>query len=222
MKRGFPVAGLLQAILLVLALGATGLPAARAADDPLSDLMIAIDIGDLQKVKNLLSRGMEVETADEMGNTLLIRASRVGNIKIVEFLLQADAKVNARNAFGDSALMLAALNGNLEVCKLLLDHGAEYDTEGWTPLIYAASRGHDDVVALLLSLDCDIDATSENGTTALMLAADGAHLSTVRLLLEHKADFDLVNQAGLTAISWAAKRNNTDIIEALKAAGEKK
>jgi ankyrin repeat protein len=222
MKRRSFIARVIRGNLLVLALGVTGLPAASAADDPLVDLMIAIDIGDVQKVKNLLSRGMEVETTDEMGNTLLMRASRIGSVKMVEFLLQAGANVNARNAFSDSALMLAALNGYVEVCRLLLDHGAEFDTEGWTPLIYAASRGHNDVVVLLLSLDCDIDATSENGTTALMLAADGGHMSTVKLLLEHKADFDLANEAGLTAISWAAKHKNTDIIDVLKAAGEKK
>jgi uncharacterized protein len=158
---------------------------------------------------------------DQIGNTLLMRASRNGGLKMVEFLLAAGANVDARNAYSDSALMLAALNGYLEICKVLLEHGAEFDHAGWTPLIYAASHGHDNVVLLLLSLDCDIDATSENGTSALMLAAEGGHLATVKLLLERKADFNLVNDAGLTAMSWAAKRGHSDIAGLLRSAGAK-
>jgi ankyrin repeat protein len=217
--RRFSFAVLVQVLAMVLVLGAAAPYGAHAANDPLADLMSAIDNDNIPAAKNLLSRGMDADSVDQMGSTLLMRASRTGSANMVEFLLQAGAKVNSRNAFGDSALMLAALNGHLEVCKILLHHGAEYDHEGWNPIIYAASRGHDDVVLLLLSLDCDIDATSANGTTALMLAADGGHLSTVKLLLEHSADFTLANEAGLTAMAWAARRNNTEIVEMLKAAG---
>jgi uncharacterized protein len=215
-------AGWLRGMSLIVFLALPVLPAFAAGEDPLHDLLAAVENDDIAAVKSLLDRGMETDTVDEMGNTLLMRAARGGGVKMVEFLLDKGASVNARNAFSDTALMLAALNGRLEICKLLLDHGAEFDTGGWTPLIYASTRGHDDIVRLLLSMDCDIDSVSDNGTSALMMAAGEGHTSTVKLLLERKADVNLVNEAGLTAIGWAEKQQRSDIIEMLRAAGAKK
>ena len=56
------------------------------------------------------------------------------------------ANVNAKNRFGDTPLMAAALNGHLEIVRKLRAQGADIDPRGWTPLIYAATGGHDDVV----------------------------------------------------------------------------
>jgi uncharacterized protein len=206
--------GLAAASLLLAAM-----PASLAAEDPYEDLLIALKNENLPAIRKLVNRGMEIDTVDSAGSTLLMLASRGGNQEIVAYLIASGAKVNHRNAYGDTALMWAALAGNLPVCRMLVEHGAEYDTEGWTPLIYAASKGHDAVVDYLLSLDVDIDATSENGTTALMMAAQAGRITTVKLLLQHKADVNVKNQSGLTAMAWAQARKNTDIVKLLKAAG---
>jgi ankyrin repeat protein len=55
---------------------------------------------------------------------------------------------------------------------------------GWTPLMFAASRGHNSLVALLIAKGADVDAVAhENGFTALANAAQGGHLEVVQMLL---------------------------------------
>ena len=56
----------------------------------------------------------------------------------------------------------AAEFGCLEICELLIQHGADVnaaDTEGWTPLYWAAWNGYDDIFELLISCDKDTKNT---------------------------------------------------------------
>ena len=57
----------------------------------------------------------------------------------------------------------------------------------WSPLMVASSRGHDDIVELLLRHGADIDAESSDHKYALLLAIKKGHVSTVKLLLQKKA-----------------------------------
>jgi hypothetical protein len=193
-----------------------------AVEDPYENLLSAVQNRDLDAVKGLIARGMEIDTVDRAGNTLLMLAARAGNDEMVSYLVAAGAKVNKRNRFNESALMLASLTGHLIICQFLIDHDAEFDHDGWTPLIYAALGGHNDVIRLLLGLDVDIDGASENGTTALMMAAQAGHVSTVKLLLDSHADADLENEAGLTALKWALKQGYPEVATVLREAGAKK
>ena len=69
----------------------------------------------------------------------------------------------------------AAQSGDLEKVKALLKANPDLvftkDNTGSTPLLYAASYGHRDVVALLLASKADVNAKANNGQTSLHLAA---------------------------------------------------
>lgn len=55
---------------------------------------------------------------------------------------------------------------------------------GWTPLMFAALRGHKSLVALLIANGVDVNAVAgETGYSALANAAQAGHLEVVRLLL---------------------------------------
>jgi ankyrin repeat protein len=117
--------------------------------------------------------------------------------------------------------MLAALNGNLDAVRKLVAGGARIDTPGWTPLIYAATGGHNDVVTFLAQRGANLDAASPNGTTALMMAVREHRLDTARLLIGRGADINHRNQDGATALSWAKRGNETDLEKELRRAGAK-
>ena len=179
------------------------------------DMLSAVGMKDTDKVRRLLQRGMDPNTSDPIGNTLLMQAARNGDYQTLDLLLKNKANVLKVNKYRDSALMLAALNGCLPCVRALTEADAEIDPEGWTPLIYAAFEGHVDVVRYLLELDIDVDAQSDTGITALMAASRNNHVDIVKLLLERDADVFLKNQNDQTALDIATVAGNAEVAAAL-------
>jgi ankyrin repeat protein len=107
----------------------------------------------------------------------------------------------------------------MSIAKKLRARGAQLETLGWTPLIYAATGGHDDMVRYLLAEGANIDAVSPNGTTALMMAVREEKFSTAALLIARGANVNLRNEQGATALSWAERSGDTTLVERLKRAG---
>ena len=109
---------------------------------------------------------------------------------------------------------------------------AERKDEGyWTPLHYAAWKGHGAVVKLLLQQTEDVNSQNDNGNTSLHVAVHYGQEAVVKLLLKRKdIDEDSRNKYGytplLTAVSYghevvmklllerknidATSRNNSD------------
>ncbi len=183
------------------------------------DMLKAVSTHDAAQVSALLQRGMDVNTTDPEGNTLLMLAARNGDNQILEILLRNKPNILKINKYGDSALMLAALRGHLQSVTALVAAGADTDPVGWTPLIYASFEGHSEIVGYLLTLDIDIDAQSANDISALMAASRNGHLEIVKILLEQGADVNLVNQDDKTALGMALAGKHTDIASLLQQAG---
>ena len=184
------------------------------------DMLKAVLDNHTDEAVALLDRGMDPNTADAEGSTLLMLAARNGNAELVDQLILRRAKVAARNRYGDDALLLASFRGFLPVVKLLVAGGAPVNrSEGWQPLVYAAFNGHVDIMAYLLEHGAEVNGASDNGTTALMVAARNGHPEVVRLLLKHHPDVDNINEAGGTALKWAVAANNTEIADLLRKAG---
>lgn len=184
------------------------------------DLLQAMRENDAERVLSLLDRGMDVNTADPSGATVLHWAVRHGNEIVLRELLARRANPNRRDRFGDTPLMLAALMGRKEMVAALLAHGAKPDLGGWNALHYAAYNGHAELIPLLLAAGAPIDQPAPNGETPLMLAARNGHLAAVRTLVGAGARVDL-NGNGQTALDLAQERRHSDIVEFLRRAGGK-
>jgi ankyrin repeat protein len=96
------------------------------------------------------------------------------------------------------------------------------DCCGWTPLSWAANRGHEAVVKLLLETGkVDVDSKDDSGKTALWQAVQGRHDTVVKLLLETgKVDVDLRDNLGRTSLSWTAERGNEAVVKLLLETGK--
>ena len=167
----------------------------------------------------LIQRGMDVNTVDRFGNTLLVQGVVRDMPELVDFLLKHKARLNVRNRNGETALSLAAFNGREGYVKQLGEAGAESNFYGWPPLVYAAYNGHLSIVDYLLGKGAEINAKAENGVPALFFAARFGHRAVVETLLKHGADASFVSEREESAVDWAMKAGNTDIADLLRAAG---
>ena len=172
------------------------------------DFFKAIVFDQVPVVGNLIYRGMDPNTPTEKGEPALVFAVRSGAPKTVAFLLkQAGIQIDATNAADETALMLAANANDLASANLLIEAGASVNRPNWTPLHYAASKGHTEMMRLLIDNDAYIDSESPNGTTPLMMAAFFATPKAVKLMLEEGADPTLQNKDGQTALDMALSKD---------------
>lgn len=170
------------------------------------DFFVAIQKDDATVVRSLLQRGFDPNTVNPDGDYGLILALRQRALQVVDVLLSSPAtKVEVRTPADESPLMLAALKGHLQVCQKLIAKDADVNKTGWTPLHYAATGGHVEVIRLLLEHFAYIDAASPNGSTPLMMAGMYGTPGAVKVLLEAGADPTLKNELHLSALDFAVR-----------------
>jgi ankyrin repeat protein len=88
-------------------------------------LAAAIQLNDLEKLKELIAQGATVNAPDSRGRPPLFLAASQGRRAFVEALIAAGADVNLRNARGETPLDVATQGGRTEIAELLREHGAE-------------------------------------------------------------------------------------------------
>lgn len=183
------------------------------------DFFRAVIGDDADTVQTLLQRGFDADTLDPKGLSGLYLALREPSPKVAEVLIQwPKTNVEIRTDHDESPLMMACLRGELAFAKELIARGADVNKPGWTPLHYAATKGHLDVMELLFANNAYIDAESPNGTTPLMMAAQYGSTEAVKRLLDEGADPTLKNQLGLSAVDFAYRANRTDAAELIATA----
>jgi len=116
-------------------------------------LLEALSYGDIEKVRNALGEGADVNCIDpyDRNSTPLHLASNAGKTEIVKLLLKSGGDPNATK-----------FDGN-------------------TPLMIAVSRGHIDVVKTLIAGAADIKATDNNGNNALSKAIPNSDIQSILL-----------------------------------------
>ncbi|MFH0821783.1 MAG: ankyrin repeat domain-containing protein [Pseudomonadota bacterium] len=122
-------------------------------------------------------------------------------------------------------LMIAARAGDMEEVLRLLNEGAEVNAtspSGYTALHYAASKGHADLVRLLLRHGADPDLREAGAElTILMSAAKQGRVEVVKALLEGGAKPGR-HSFGRTALFEAGANNQQEVARLLEHYGAQK
>ncbi|EET01020.1 Ankyrin repeat protein [Giardia duodenalis] len=190
-------------------------------------LMRAAERGDVEAVRALIPLQKGRQTLRKVNingvwifrrGTALMWAAAYGHAEVVKLLMEHEGGIQAS---GWSALMFAAQcsrsnerHGESFVdypkcVKLLMER--EGKISGWTALMYAAARGHERVVELLVEHQGGIQNNSHQ--TALMWAARNGHLECVKLLLEKEGCMQ--NDRGWTALMNAAWGGHLECVRLL-------
>ena len=171
------------------------------------NLIEASQVGDLERVKELVSQG--VDNFD-----LALRdASLFGHLEVVKYLVEASKKqpsvINGADNF-DEALRNASIFGHLEVVKYLVENGADnFDLA----LRLASWKGQLEVVKYLVEQGADIHAKNDE---ALRYASMNAHLEVVKHLVEHGADIHAKDNFALKVASRKVKEYLENVIRERK------
>ncbi|KAM5342893.1 hypothetical protein ACJ41O_013859 [Fusarium nematophilum] len=89
------------------------------------------------------------------------------------------------------------------------------DSQGQTPLSWAAARGHEAVVRLLLDRGAHTEAVDQWGRTPLSWAAVEGHEAIVRLLLDRGAHTEAADEEGSTPLLRAAEGGHETVVRLL-------
>jgi ankyrin repeat protein len=96
----------------------------------IADLHLAVEKGDLSKVRQCLESGTNIECVRGKASfRVLHRAAEAGNKSMVRFLIQKKANVNAMAIQGWTPLDLAQKKEQFEVVQLLRENGAKTGEE---------------------------------------------------------------------------------------------
>lgn len=201
-----------------------------------------IQAGDLERARELIDSGADVDAAQGDGTTPLHWAVYRLDAGLVDALLARGAKADVVNLYGSTPLAEAVKAGRADLVAKLLAAGADVESpnqDGQTALMLAARSGATDAARVLIEQGADVNARERwRGQTALMWAADSRAAEIVRLLLENGADVEArahVNvwptqvtsepraqyrpTGGLTPLLYAARSGCTDCVAALLDAG---
>ena len=157
-----------------------------ATGEPVGDelLLASAAMGDPAGVERALAGGAAIDARTPSGSTALSMAAGDANVAIVALLLAHGADVNAARADGITALAAAAHSAcDRETIQMLLDAGA--DANGGPicrPLVSAAARGDEAVVAMLLASGADPELPGLDGLTAFDAARQAGHADLPDLL----------------------------------------
>jgi ankyrin repeat protein len=185
----------------------------RKPQDIGRQLEIAVERGDLKRVRSLVAQGAYVNRRTDHETALHV-AARKGYKDIAEFLLANGAHINSADERGNTPLSAAALAGQRDMVLLLVSRGANVnvrDSNGVTPLQMVVDHGWKDLARLLIDAGADANTTpgadpnarSRERYPPLHAAARNADIEEVKRLLADGADINMQNSKGCTALHLA-------------------
>lgn len=174
---------------------------------------VAVCGAPLERLKQLIGLGLEVNRQLPSDWSLLQHAVGQGREDLVELLLNAGADVNAPPfpTRGNTALQSAVFRRSLPIAKLLLSKGADVNGPpspkgGATALQQAVLQGSLPFFFFLLNNGADVNAPAapQDGWTALEAAAERGRLDMAQTLLRRDKDPETLSLRCQQAAALAA------------------
>ncbi|KAK7494685.1 hypothetical protein BaRGS_00014083 [Batillaria attramentaria] len=179
----------------------------RTCQKELQFLLVgAIEEQRLDRIKDLVADGVNVDCTILYSKTPLTHAIELTFVEVAKLLVTSGASVNKPEllAYARRPLHLALDIHNHQLVEFLLQHGAEVDGQdgcGATPLHKACFLGDTDAVEILLSAGASVTAGDSVGRTAFHRAVEGQHYELANYLLAYGADINSRDKFGWTPLN---------------------
>lgn len=184
-----------------------------------------------------LAAGVDVNQADNEGNTVLMNAAASNrDIEVLATLIEKSKNINAANKKGLTALTMAVNNNTADVVKFLIAKGADvkvvdakgnqlnyYLVQSFAPFSPTGLSDFDQKAKVLQEHGLDLAAPQKDGSTLYHLAIVKNNMELLKRLANLGIDINAKNTEGLTALHRAAMVSKDDVLmKYLVASGAKK
>jgi uncharacterized protein len=155
----------------------------------------------------------------------MTRAHHIGSMLLAAALvlaLAAPARADDQKLFDFSTMATTAAQNKTDEVAAFVRRGDNpnfVDSQGRSPLDYAAGFGNLVMMQMLLDGGARPDYRDQFGATPLHWAAEAGHVEAIKLLLNAKAPVDATNKQGGTPLMMAAGANRGEAVKALLQAG---
>jgi len=141
----------------------------------------AVDSGHIESIEMLLNEGVDVNSEDDQGWSVLDQALASNNKECIDLIKSKGGKSNA-----NKSIFIASGIGDLEAVKIHLESGVDVnlkDDSGWTALHYASDRKN--VASLLIKKGAKLNAMNADDDTPLDKAIEWEDSETADLIRKH-------------------------------------
>ena len=122
---------------------------------------------------------------------LMLTLAAIVMFSLANRMLKLPSGLDKKQGFssdeGARALFRAIASRRVRIARRIIDAGTNVNVrsrQGYTPLMCAASHGHDEIVRLLLKKGADLTAVDAEGRNALQIARQAGRHGSVDMLLE--------------------------------------
>ncbi|MBI3039496.1 ankyrin repeat domain-containing protein [bacterium] len=119
----------------------------------------------------------------------------------------------------------AVEQNNLSKVKLLIESKPSLvnskDSDGWTPLEFAARFGRKEIAEYLISKKADVNTADKSGFTPLHQAASYGQVEIIKLLVSKKANVNSRTTGGVSPLGLAKSNGQREAVKVIKDKGGK-
>lgn len=212
-------------------------------------LTSAIETGNIQKIKKLVSKGYDVNAASGGGQNMLTLAFYYGHRKISPFrdtrqislmtseqvedkileilkiLIENGADINVLDEQDSAPLHLAAARNQTRIVRMLINKGADVNLKGKSgeyPLNSAAGHPcNSEMIRTLIANGAEVNVKGARGNTPLHDSIYSGSSEVVQTLIKSGADLNAKNDEGKTPLKLALEDDYKEIAELLRKHGAK-
>ncbi|KAK5644313.1 hypothetical protein RI129_005613 [Pyrocoelia pectoralis] len=184
-------------------------------------LMVAIERQSDLMIKLLITNGADIFTENKSGFSPIHYAAQYALDDLLNELISKGADINKRTHAGGTPLSLHIQHWytRRSTTKILLDKGADVsivdNQTGNSLLHFAAEKGNDDILEVLLSTSMDINSRNNEGDTPLHLSIKRGYTSAAELILTKGADPNIADGRNNTCLHSAVTGGAEDLVKSL-------